>query len=332
MAGLTEREAMYCKAEEGGKVRCLLCPQVCELSVGQSGLCRGRKNLGGKMVAVNYGQSIGASFDPIEKKPLYHFRPGSRIVSLGPNSCNLACFFCQNWDSSQQRCPTRFISPAELYGLVQEQAQGGPRQVAFTYTEPFTWYEYIWDFAELATDADIVLVTNGFVNPEPLEALLPRVKAMNVDLKSIRDDFYKERCGGRLEPVLHTIRRAYESKVHLEVTNLLIPGLNDSERDIADLVAFVASVGKDIPLHFSAYRPAYKSEIPATPPATVLKACEAAAKSLDYVYAGNLWQGGFSATHCPACHDEVISASRRLTGIDGQGNCVHCGHRIYGVF
>ncbi|MBW6514973.1 MAG: AmmeMemoRadiSam system radical SAM enzyme, partial [Candidatus Syntrophosphaera sp.] len=304
----------------------------CELETGERGRCRGRQNIGGKLIATNYGQSIGIGLDPIEKKPLYHFRPGSQILSLGANSCNLSCFFCQNFDSSQAECPTRFISPADLHALVLEHCQKGVNQVAFTYTEPFTWYEYIYDFALLAKDTDIILVTNGFINPQPLKKLLPYVKAMNIDLKSIRPEYYTEHCGAGLETVKQTIRTAHEGGVHIELTNLLIPGLNDSDGDVRALVNFVACLDKDIPLHFSAYHPAYKSRIPATPQDTVLGACKIASESLSYVYAGNIYTSEFRETKCPQCGSVVISAGRRIVALNAEGSCASCSHRIKGVW
>lgn len=330
MAEMT-REALYYERLDGDRVRCLLCPQVCELGVGESGKCRGRSNVGGKLLAVNYGQSIGASWDPIEKKPLFHFRPGSRILSLGPNSCNLSCFFCQNFSSSQTPCPTSFISPADLAALARQYGTDGVQQVAFTYTEPFTWFEYIWDFSELAPDIDIVLVTNGFVNPQPLAQILPRIKAMNIDLKSIRPEFYTQHCGAKLPAVQQTIAAACKGKVHIELTNLLIPGLNDTDEEILDLARYVASIDKDIPLHFSAYHPAYKARIPATPGATVLRACELASACLSFVYAGNIRSSQYQATFCPNCQATLISAERIDTGL-ADGRCAHCSLPIYGVW
>lgn len=321
---------MHYQKLEDQAVRCLLCPHCCRLEVGESGLCRGRKNLDGKLIAVNYARSINISLDHIEKKPLYHFRPGSSILSLGPNSCNLSCFFCQNSDSSQQQCSTREISPAQLQELARQQTGGG--QVAFTYTEPLTWYEYIYDFAQLAPEVDIVLVTNGFINPEPLEELLPFIKAMNIDLKSIRPEFYQTHCGASLEAVKRTIVRAWESGVHLEITNLIIPGLNDSESELRDLIDFVAGLDKNIPLHFSAYHPAYKSSIAATSAKTVLAACHMAATKLNYVYSGNIWSSECHATTCPNCKTELISAQREIIALDAKGRCQNCLEPIYGVF
>ena len=323
------RESMHYQKQEGTAVQCLLCPHLCILREGETGLCRGRQNQDGRLIATNYGRSIGLAVDPIEKKPLYHFHPGTSILSLGPNSCNLSCFFCQNHNSSQEPSPTLDISPEQLQDLIRE--RNLTAQVAFTYTEPLTWFEYIYDFARLAPDVDIVLISNGFINLEPLKQLLPFVKAMNIDLKSIRDKFYQDHCGASLDVTLQTITKAHEAGVHLELTNLLIPGLNDTDEDIRDLVKFVAELDRRIPLHFSAYHPAYKSKIPATPVATVLKACRMAKESLDFVYAGNIGPNEFSATKCPNCSSELISRGRRVVGLDGAA-CKSCGQEIYGVF
>lgn len=324
------REAMFYEKVGENSVRCLLCPHFCYLKVGESGKCRGRKNIDGRMIAVNYGRSIGLGLDPIEKKPLYHFHPGSEILSLGANSCNLSCFFCQNYSSSQQNCPTDCIGPDDLYAMLQRVP--GRKQVAFTYTEPFTWYEYIHDFAALARDVDIVLVTNGFVNPVPLAQILPYISAINIDLKSIKPEFYRQYCGAELDTVLNTIREAEKANVHLEITNLLIPGLNDAEEEISELAEFMASVDKDIPLHISAYHPAFKSEIPATNPSSVTRACEIASGYLSYVYAGNISASSGNETRCPKCNKTIVPASRRQFEIDAAGKCCFCGQRIYGRF
>lgn len=332
MTHMNERECMFYQTLEDQAVRCLLCPHCCALEEGESGLCRGRKNIGGRLIAVNYAQSVGSARDPIEKKPLYHFRPGTGIISLGANSCNLSCFFCQNYTSSQQECPTRRIAPEELRELVLRESGEEAPQVAFTYTEPLTWYEYIYDFALLAPEVDIVLVTNGFINPEPLYLLLPYVKAMNIDLKSIRPEFYQQHCGAALEPVKKTIARTFEAGVHLELTNLLIPGLNDSDAEIQELAEFVAALDKNIPLHFSAYHQTYRSFIQSTPESTVLQACRIASRQLNNVYAGNIRSAEFHSTLCPNCASEVISARRQALALSADGRCSHCSERIRGVF
>ncbi|MDP2173379.1 MAG: AmmeMemoRadiSam system radical SAM enzyme [Candidatus Cloacimonadaceae bacterium] len=331
MDKLTTREAMFYHIDAEGVAHCELCPNDCRIKVGESGRCRSRANIDGKLMVANYAKTIGVALDPIEKKPLYHFKPGSRIVSLGANSCNLDCFFCQNFVSSQEECLTRLIPPLDLLDLVNE---SGSRQVAFTYTEPFTWYEYIYDFAMLDSEVDIILVTNGYVNPQPLKQLLPYIKAMNIDLKSSRNAFYRQHCHGALEPVKYTIRNAYASGVHIEITNLIIPELNDSDDQIRELAVYIASVDRSIPLHESAYHPAYKSTIEATPADTIIRGCNIAAEYLDYVYAGNLNLGSFKDTLCPQCHAVCVSRSGFgvVSKIGDGGICPSCGNRIRGVF
>lgn len=278
------REAIY-YTTDGNQVSCTLCPRLCVLHEGQTGFCRGRQVVNGKLMAVNYAKCVSISIDPIEKKPLYHFNPGSRILSLGPNTCNLSCAFCQNWEISQEKCYTKEVSVQELLSIVQSQ---NPLQVAFTYTEPLMWYEYIQDFALKALSVDIVLVTNASINDVPFRAILPHLAAMNIDLKSIRGEFYTDICGGEVEIVKHNIRSAYDAGVHLEITNLLIPGLNDSPSELKDLAKFIASVDTSIPLHISAYHPSYKLSIRATRPDEVGKACDIASQYLKHVYAGNV--------------------------------------------
>lgn len=279
------REAMFYHAE-GEHLRCELCPRQCLIFEGKSGFCRGRKAMGGKLYAINYGETVSLALDPIEKKPLYHFHPHSEILSLGPNSCNLSCSFCQNWEISQQDCPTRYIGIEELERLVL--AQTYP-QVAFTYSEPTMWYEYIHDFAIAYPEIDIVLVTNGFLNPGPWDQLLPYIKAMNIDLKSMQEEFYVQQCGAHLAPVLRNIKAAYDAGVLMELTNLLIPGLNDHEKELLELAEFIASIDDSIPLHISAYRPCYRLNKPATTTGQIETACNLAAKRLKYVYAGNVY-------------------------------------------
>lgn len=269
----------------GGKVHCELCPRYCVLTEGQMGYCRSRKAIGEKLYDIAYGKAVSIAIDPIEKKPLYHFHPGSTIISLGPNSCNLSCSFCQNWEISQHDCPTRYISLAELAALVYQQSRP---QVAFTYSEPLMWYGFISDFARAYPDIFVVLVTNGFINEKPWVELLPGIAALNIDLKSMRQDFYKEMCGGDVEVVKRSIALAYASGTHMELTYLLIPGLNDSKQELHELGQFVSSLNKKIPLHISAYRPQYKLGIRATTVNEIEQACEIASQYLDFVYAGNV--------------------------------------------
>lgn len=324
-------EARYWDSLEDGRVLCTLCPHACLLSEGSRGLCRSRMCKDGKMELLNYGKTIAFSMDPIEKKPLYHFHPGSQILSLGPNSCNLSCSFCQNYQISQMDQETKYLSPEQLSRFLCEHSL---KQVAFTYTEPLTWFEYIMDFAALAKDIDIVLVTNGFLNPAPFREIMGVCRAMNIDLKSMNPEFYQSECRGKLEPVLGNIRSASQGGVHLEITNLLIPGLNSSTEDVQALIDFCSELSEDTILHFSAYHPAYHQDIPATPERVVMEACELAAGKLNYVYAGNVSGTNYHNTNCPVCHYPVIGRSVWQTECrwNKPGRCPNCGYYIPGVY
>jgi pyruvate formate lyase activating enzyme len=326
------REAMFYKRLPENKVKCELCPNYCIISEGDQGKCRSRENISGALIATNYGKTVSVNIDPIEKKPLYHYYPGSQILSLGANSCNLECSFCQNYEISQEDCPTRVLLPDELLSIMLKNHQ---KQVAFTYTEPFTWFEYILDCGKLFKDKGIriVLVTNGYVNPEPLEMISQYIDAMNIDLKSMREEFYIKVCKGNLAPVLETIKTASKN-CHVELTNLIIPGLNDGVQDIVDLADFVQSIDSEIPLHFSRYFPRWKCTQPITGEDILLTAYEIAKERLKYVYIGNVPTGEYSDTHCPQCRELIISRSNYIIDIHNlNGNkCHRCGYVIYGQY
>ena len=320
------RSAAYFEKLEGTRVQCHLCPAECKLDEGKIGICGSRFVRNGDLVTDNYGEVVSVAIDPIEKKPLYHFYPAKSILSTGANGCNLGCEHCQNWSISQEKAPTRFLSPEQLTELAQSRNTLG---VAFTYTEPIIWYEYIRDTAPLLKEIGqkVVLVTNGYINPEPLKALMPVMDAANVDLKGMRPQFYKKICKGKLAPVMDTIRTMGEYGIHLEITNLIIPTLNDSDKEIEDLVDFVASISDLIPLHFSAYHPDYKLDLPATPAETMLKARAIAMDKLKFVYVGNIFLEGCSDTVCPGCGRTLIERSGYHTRVEGLvgGKCERCG-------
>lgn len=324
-----QREALFYSKLEENKIKCELCPVGCIISPGNKGVCIGRKNMEGKLVAVNYGQAVSTAMDPIEKKPLYHFYPGSKIFSTGPNGCNLKCRNCQNWAISQEEVYADFFSSEDMVNIALKNCSIG---IAYTYTEPLIWYEYVFDTAKLVREAGMVnvLVTNGYVNPQPLENLLPLIDAMNIDLKSMDDNFYKEVCKGKVEPVLKTIQTVFEAGCHLEITNLVIPGLNDSEEQIRKLVDWIAQLGDKIPLHFSRYFPEYKMNTPPTSITTLTKAYEIGREKLKYVYVGNAYMHEASNTHCPACANLLIRRERYLTEVLGVENkkCKMCGSPI----
>ncbi|MGB9803090.1 AmmeMemoRadiSam system radical SAM enzyme [Desulfofundulus sp.] len=285
------QEALFYEKGDGGIAFCRLCPRFCKIREGNTGFCRVRKNQQGTLYTLNYGRVSSYGLDPIEKKPLYHFYPGSDIFSLGSVGCNLHCGFCQNWQIAHADPRTVYLSPEEAVAAAKEQvARGYPCVgLAYTYNEPFVWYEYVYDTARLARKEGLknVLVTNGYVNEEPLRRLLPYIDAMNIDVKGFSGEYYREVCAGHLEPVLRTVEFAH-GHCHVELTTLLVPGLNDSEEEIRRLVDWVAALSPDIPLHFTRYFPNYKFDLPPTPLETLKRAREIALEKLHYVYLGNV--------------------------------------------
>ncbi|MDI6740107.1 MAG: AmmeMemoRadiSam system radical SAM enzyme [Candidatus Edwardsbacteria bacterium] len=318
-------EARYYQKLDAGEVRCLLCPHHCLIAPGKRGKCRIRVNKDGVLEANGYGKLVSVSVDPIEKKPLFHFHPGKRILSTGPNGCNLSCRFCQNWEISQTEMPTTRVSPGELVGLARENGSIG---IAYTYTEPLVWFEYLLDACAAARAHGLVnvLVTNGTIEPEPLRELLPLVDAMNIDLKSMDREFYRKVCGGDRDTALRTIELAHDA-CRVELTNLVIPGLNDSERAMDELIGWVAGLDELLPLHLSRYFPRYKIDAPPTPEPTLIKFREKARAKLKYVYLGNVQLGGAEDTSCPQCGSLLIARQgyhTEISGIKGK-NCARCG-------
>lgn len=315
--------------KEKDKLKCNICPNYCIITEGKVGRCLGRKNISGKLYAINYGEVVSMAMDPIEKKPLYHFYPGSKILSVATYGCNLLCPFCQNWEISHQTVPSRYIEPKSLLEIAQRPDSIG---ISYTYTEPLIWFEYLMDICPLVKKAGLqnVLVTNGMVNEAPLRELLPYIDAMNIDLKSIRPSFYDDFIKGDLPTVLNTIKIS-KPACHIELTNLLIPTKNDSIEELTELVDFVASVGKDTVLHFSRYFPNYKLDIAPTPTETLIQAYEIAKKKLDYVYIGNV--SGLSNgnnTYCPKCANLLVARSYFSAKIQGikNGVCNQCGRKV----
>ncbi|SFR05063.1 pyruvate formate lyase activating enzyme [Desulfoscipio geothermicus DSM 3669] len=328
-----KHEVMFYTKGAGEKANCKVCPRLCNIAPGKRGFCRVRENDGGVLYATNYGECSSYAVDPIEKKPLYHFYPGSLIFSLGTVGCNLRCGFCQNWQIAHADPQTTYLSPDRTVKLTLRQKERGYPCIglAYTYSEPFMWYEYVYDTAKLAREAGLknVLVTNGYVNEEPLRELLPYIDAMNIDVKAFTDRFYRSTCAGRLEPVLRTVETAH-GHCHIEITTLLVTGLNDGREEIGSLVDWLAGVDPDIPLHFSRYFPNYEMDLPPTPEETLLRARETARKKLRYVYIGNAPQLNSSSTECPECGETLIDREGyrvRIRDLDN-GVCPRCGERI----
>jgi len=321
------REALYYEPHERG-VACRLCPKGCVLGEGETGFCRVRRNVGGKLYSENYAVCSSYALDPIEKKPLYHFYPGSNIFSIGTWGCNFSCQFCQNWQLAQGSPGTVSLPPDKAVDMA---AKLGDRSIglAYTYSEPSVWYEYILDTAKIARQRGLknVMVTNGFIRPEPLAELIPYIDAFNIDVKAFNDDFYREVCAGRLTDVKRTVELA-AAATHVEVTCLIIPELNDSPQELAAMARWLAGIRKNIPLHYSRYFPNYKMTLPPTPLASMDLAYQAARQHLDYVYLGNAGAAG-TDTSCPECGLVVIDRQQRSSVLTEEKKCPHCGREIY---
>lgn len=324
------KEALFWEPKGEGKVQCHLCPHNCILDEGQIGICKARQNIDGKIYSLVWGEVSSIALDPIEKKPLFHFYPGSFILSLGTFGCNFSCDNCQNWQISQQRAPTDYYPPERIVAMAKEEK--GNIGIAYTYNEPLIWYEYVLECAKIAKSEGLknVLVTNGYINEEPLLNLLPYIDAMNVDVKAMKEDFYHKICKGRLSPVLRTVELAYQHGVHIEVTNLIIPTLNDTDEDFQALADWLSAIDKSIPLHFTRYYPAFRMTLPPTPVSTLIKARKLAMQKLDYVYTGNLFFEEGETTFCPKCKMAVIVRwGMRVTEIRlRKDRCVFCGNKI----
>jgi pyruvate formate lyase activating enzyme len=321
------REALYYRPAGGTNVICELCPKGCAIGEGRTGFCRVRRNKGGRLYAENYAACSAYALDPIEKKPLYHFYPGSSILSLGTWGCNFSCRFCQNWEIAQADPQTVELLPDEAVRLARKQEEGNIG-IAFTYSEPSVWYEYIFDTAQAVRAAGLknVLVTNGFINPKPLAALLPYIDAMNIDVKAYNSEYYRTICAGSLADVKRTVELAAQH-CHVEITTLLVPGLNDDRTELAGLAKWLATVDADMPLHFSRYFPNYKMDTPPTPPATLDMAYRTARERLHYVYLGNAGGHGVN-THCPDCGLLVLDRIHRRNFLSGERKCPRCGKLI----
>ncbi|MCX6098335.1 MAG: AmmeMemoRadiSam system radical SAM enzyme [Caldiserica bacterium] len=333
------RPARLSRMEESGAVKCLACAHGCLIAEGRTGLCSVRRTVKGELQSLVYGLPAAVALDPIEKKPLYHFLPGSTALSLGTFGCNFSCTFCQNYELSQARNLDDQLSRLPFLGpeaVVQLALRQGASSIACTYNEPAVWAEYALDIAVQAREAGLrtVFVSNGFYSRELLDEALPLIDACNIDLKSFSDDFYRRLAGGRLQPVLDAIRAIHEAGTWEEITSLIIPGMNDSEEEVRAMAHFVASVDPAMPWHVSRFFPMYHmQDRPVTPSATIERAVQIGhEEGLLNVYSGNLpGHDEASDTRCPQCGATVIErhgyAVTARTGL----TCPTCGTRIKGV-
>jgi pyruvate formate lyase activating enzyme len=321
------------------RVQCVLCPFACILEEGQRGRCGVRLNRDGDLISLVYGRPVAVHIDPVEKKPLYHFRPGESVLSIATAGCNLRCLNCQNWEISQalpEEVPPYELSPAEVVSAAGEYGSGA---IAYTYTEPVVFYEYVEDTSRLAREAGIsnILVTAAYISEGPLRQLASVTDAANVDLKSIRADFYREVVGGEPGPVMKAIEILAESDCWLEITNLVIPTLNDSEEDLEGLCSWLLdTVGPDVPLHFSRFFPMYRmTDLPPTPVETLTGARRMAMDiGIRHVYVGNAVTEGGSDTFCPDCGELLVRREGYSVSIENLtgGRCGVCSASIPGVW
>jgi pyruvate formate lyase activating enzyme len=326
---------------DDGRLQCDLCPRDCRLHEGQRGLCFVRARQGDEMVLTTYGRSSGFCIDPIEKKPLNHFHPGSRVLSFGTAGCNLACKFCQNWDISKSREMDRLMDQASPERIAELAVANDCRSVAFTYNDPVIFAEYAIDTAQAcrARGVKTVAVTAGYIHAEPRRAFYAEMDAANVDLKGFSESFYFRQTGAHLAPVLETLEYIHhETRCWLEITTLLIPGANDSSPEIEALTRWVADhLGPEVPLHFTAFHPDYKmTDVPPTPPATLQRAREIGlSQGLHHVYTGNVHDRDGGTTFCSGCRTPLIERDWYVIegwALDAAGSCPKCGTVLPGHF
>ncbi len=328
---------MFYKKEHGSTIQCLLCPRECLISDGKRGFCRNRENRGGTLYTLVYGKPAVVDIGPIEKAPLYHFAPGHFRLCLTCAGCNLRCKHCQNWHLSQksfEELDHYSYSPLEI---VKQAKRQGLNSVSFTYTEPTVYYEYLYDISVVARENGMKtsIVSNGYINQDPLLKLLKVLDAVKIDLKGFSEEFYKEACSASLKPVLESLKTAKSAKVWLEIVNLVIPTLNDDPKMIDEMCGWIKeNLGLDAPLHFTRFFPNYKlSHLPPTPLSTLDQACDIAKKNgLRYVYVGNVPGHVHNSTYCPFCNRRVIHRINfdvlEMNVVDGK--CRFCNSPIEG--
>ena len=334
------KEAMFYEKLDKMRVQCHLCPNNCIILHGKRGNCRVRENRAGTLYSLVYGLPCTVAVDPIEKKPLFHFLPGTESYSIATPGCNLHCKWCQNWQISQRgpdEVPCFSMSPEQV---VANALKNNCKSISYTYVEPSIFYEYVLDTAKLARKAGLknIMVTNGYINQAPLKKLYEYIDAANVDVKGFTEEFYREYCGGKLKPILEAIKTMKKMGVWLELTTLVVPTLNDSEEILKQECAWIKkNVGDRVPLHISRFFPYYKmAHLPPTPPETLLKAYNIAKDAgLKYVYVGNIDMPGTEDTLCPKCKKPVIRRSSFFTVTENkvkEGKCSYCKSKIDGVF
>jgi pyruvate formate lyase activating enzyme len=329
----------YFTSLEGGEIQCELCPHRCRVAKGKRGICRVRENRDGKYYSLVYGNPCAVHLDPIEKKPFFHVLPGTTSFSLATAGCNFQCKFCQNWEISQAAPEDVYSYDVQPELMVKRAKEIGACSVAYTYVEPTIFYEYMFDIGQRTKKEGLLNVShsNGFINPGPLKNLCKVLDAANIDLKAFRENFYHELCAGGLNPVLETLKTLKKEKVHLEITNLIIPTKNDELSVLREMCLWIKKeLGADTPIHFSRFYPLYKlKSLPPTPVSTLEKAREAASSAgLEYVYIGNIPGHPSENTFCPKCKKRIIQRTGYMVGEINMkdGKCRYCGKPIPGIW
>jgi pyruvate formate lyase activating enzyme len=333
------KEAFWWRSEDDGRILCTLCPRFCHMSDGQAGFCYIRKNIDGKLYSLGYGASTGFAIDPIEKKPLNHFLPGTEILSFGTAGCNLGCRFCQNWSISKAKLDDAHSLTATPEQVVELAVRNAVPSIAFTYNDPVIWGEFVIDISRLARERGLqsVMVTAGYITPEARPEVFRYIDATNVDLKAFTERFYHKVTFSHLDPVLDTLRwLKHETEIWFEITNLMIPGENDDPEETRRLCDWVlGNLGDDVPLHFTAFHPDFKLiDKPRTPAATLKRARQIALSAgIKYCYTGNIFDEEGQTTQCPNCRNMVIRRSwHDILEYNIEANRCQCGQTIPGIF
>ncbi|MGM0533389.1 MAG: AmmeMemoRadiSam system radical SAM enzyme [Campylobacterota bacterium] len=337
-------EAWLSKETAKGSILCQACAHGCKLQEGEYGICGVRQVVDGKLQLLVYAKAAAANIDPVEKKPMFHFLPNTDVFSVGTVGCNFRCQFCQNYEISQypqthgHKIVGEELRPEQIVDIA---VQRECASIAYTYNEPVVYFEYTYDIAKLAHERGLknIYVTSGYETNKAIDLLAPYIDGMNIDLKAFSDEFYKDICGARLKPVLQAIKHAKEKGIWVEVTTLIIPGLNDSKQQLQSIAEFLADLDPAIPWHISAFYPTYKMlDRPPTPPKTLKKAYEIGKEAgLKYIFVGNYDNADLESTYCPHCGNRVINRSGHIgqnvqNSLDAKGSCPHCGYGIEGVW
>lgn len=333
------KEALFYESLDDGRLLCTLCPRYCKLKPGQHGFCYVRQNIKGKLVSLAYGKPYAVNVDPIEKKPLFHFLPGTKILSIGTSGCNMACKFCQNWDISEAKFDQERALDFPPERVAQMAIHYEAKSIAYTYNEPTIFAEYAMDTAKLGHEVNLknVMVTNGYISPSAIKDVYRNIDGANVDLKALSEDFYQKLTLSHLQPVLECIKQLKELNVWIEITNLVIPTYNDDIKTVTEMCEWIMSeLGEFVPLHFTAFHPDYKlKNIPQTKPGTLIKLRKHALDmGLKYVYVGNIINEEASSTYCHNCHSLLIRRSWYHNDIVNleNGKCKTCDAVIPGIF